>query len=521
MIYLCLGVTLVVIFKIILRFKKGLHMLQLEHYHNQRYIQWMGRNLIEVFSIIDLLSIFMIIVSNVNITFNIIIVSFVGLLNIFSILTFKKAEDVKSLVRTSRINRLIITLMILNFIITSLYVIFLWSYKEFYGLLILTLLLSLASYIQIILVNLINMPIEKAIQIKFIRRAKIKINHISPKTIGITGSYGKTSTKFFIAQILSHKYTTLFTPSSYNTTMGVTRTINENMNSYHETFVCEMGAYYIGDIKEICDIVKPKYGVLTSIGNQHLNTFKTIDNIIKTKFELIESLDKDGIAILNYDNEYIRNKDKDSKCKIYTVGLNYNDVDYYARNIKYSVEGTSFDVEYHGKSESMFMYVHGEHNVSNMLCAIALAHQMGLDFNTIRKAVKRIRSVKHRLEVKRSGNLILIDDAFNANPIGAYNALKLLDSFKEEKIIITPGMIDLGSEQHEVNYNFGRQISEVCDKVYLVGEKQTQSIYQGLIDKGYSDRNIYVFSSFKKAFSNIDVLKKQVVLIENDLPDNH
>ena len=145
-------------------------------------------------------------------------------------------------------------------------------------------LLSIFSYRVVSLVNIVNSPIEKWIQKGFYNKAKRKLEEMpNLKVIGITGSYGKTSTKYIVSTILSQKYNVLMTPESFNTTMGVVRTINEKLNSMHNLFVCEMGAKQVGDIKEICDLVKPDYGILTAIGPQHLETFKTIDNVKKNQ----------------------------------------------------------------------------------------------------------------------------------------------------------------------------------------------------------------------------------------------
>ena len=120
--------------------------------------------------------------------------------------------------------------------------------------------------------------------------------------IGITGSYGKTSVKFYLNKLLSAKYNVLMTPESFNTPLGVVKTIRTSLKATHEIFICEMGAKNINDIKEICDIVHPKHGVITSIGPQHLESFKTVENVVKTKFELADAIDKNGMVFLNYEN---------------------------------------------------------------------------------------------------------------------------------------------------------------------------------------------------------------------------
>ena len=152
--------------------------------------------------------------------------------------------------------------------------------------------------------NLINTPLEKAIADGYVKDAKRRLETMPNLTVvGITGSYGKTSVKNFMAALLAVKYNVLMTPGSYNTTMGVVRTIREMLRPSHEIFIAEMGAKQSGDIKEICDLVHPTYGILTSIGEQHLETFGSVENIVATKFELVDAIPADGMAFLNYDND--------------------------------------------------------------------------------------------------------------------------------------------------------------------------------------------------------------------------
>ena len=159
----------------------------------------------------------------------------------------------------------------------------------------------------VLLVNWINRPVEQAIDRHYVQDAARILRQMPELTvIGVTGSYGKTSVKYFLNTLLSSRYNVLQTPGNYNTTLGVVRTIREYMKPFHEIFICEMGAREIGDIKEICDLVHPDHGIITSVGPQHLQSIHTIENIIKTKFELADAVPSEGKVFLNYDNEYIR-----------------------------------------------------------------------------------------------------------------------------------------------------------------------------------------------------------------------
>lgn len=171
--------------------------------------------------------------------------------------------------------------------------------------------------------------------------------------IGITGSYGKTSSKNILSDILNIKYNALPTPKNFNTTYGIMRTINEYLDKFTDTFIVEMGAFKVGEIKELCDFVKPKYGIITTIGTAHLETFGSRENICRGKFELIESLSKDGIGILNGDDEYQLNYKIKNKCKILWIGINNKKVDLYADNIEITDKGMTFDA--HFKNEKKYI----------------------------------------------------------------------------------------------------------------------------------------------------------------------
>ncbi|NLC18606.1 MAG: UDP-N-acetylmuramoyl-tripeptide--D-alanyl-D-alanine ligase [Clostridiales bacterium] len=380
--------------------------------------------------------------------------------------------------------------------------------------------------ILVLLSNLINQPIEKAIRQWYINDAK-KILAGMPRltVIGVTGSYGKTSVKFFLSKLLSCEYNVLHTPESYNTPMGIVKTIRNEMKAFHEIFICEMGAKNVGDIAEICDIVKPKHGVITAIGPQHLESFHSIENILKTKFELADAVGGNGFLFLNYDNEYIRTKKEYPNIVSYGIKPEY-DMDYLAYDIQVSSAGTRFKMKDENKREYEFTTkLIGTHNVENVAAAIAVANKLGIPMEKLVMQVKQIKPVPHRLQLIKRNDLLIIDDAYNSNPSGAKAALDTLSMFEGVKIMMTPGMIELGSRQYECNKTFGIQASKVCDYVVLVGEEQTKPIYDGLMEAGFSKECIRVVSDLQDGFSFVDHInaggQEKILLLENDLPDNY
>ncbi len=426
----------------------------------------------------------------------------------------------KPLVYTARVKRMLATVGVLT-ALTLLAVILLRGYPLLWGA-----ILPVAHFVSgyyVLLANFINKPIEKSINSWYINDAKRMIEDMPRlRVVGITGSYGKTSVKFFLRKLLSVKYNVLMTPESYNTTMGVVKTIRTSLRATHEIFLCEMGARNIGDIKEICDIVSPGFGIITSIGPQHLESFKTVENVIKTKFELRDALPQDGIVFLNGDNAYIRSQTPGRKAVTY--GIENPDCHYFAENITVSAKGSTFTMKRDGKEYTFTTPLIGSHNVLNIAGAIAAANTLGVPMQDLVPAVRQLESVPHRLQLIHGRQALIIDDAYNSNPSGAKAALDTLSQFDGVKILVTPGMVELGSKQAELNRVFGTQAADVCDYVALVGEKQTEPIYQGLLDAGYPKEKIFVEHDLASALKSVENLRtggvQKIVLLENDLPDN-
>lgn len=369
-------------------------------------------------------------------------------------------------------------------------------------------------------------PVEKAINDRY-RNEAISILESMPdlKIIGITGSYGKTSTKHYLHRILSERFDVLMTPGSYNTPMGVIRTIREMMKPYNEVFICEMGAKQVGDIKEICDMVHPQIGIVTAVGPMHLESFKSIQNVQKTKFELIDALPADGFGVINNDFEYCANR-KVGNVKVARYGVATTDgCEYVAKDVKYSAEGSTFALEgSDGTRIELRTRLVGECNISNLVAAVIVALHLGMSHNEIRRAVESIEQVEHRLNVKRTpGGVTIIDDAFNSNPAGSKMAVDVLSQFKDGKrIIVTPGMIELGSEQTHLNQELGRHIGKNVDIAVVVGSYNRDALVSGILSTNFNKQNLHIVDSFADSQVLLGKILKSgdVVLYENDLPDS-
>lgn len=373
------------------------------------------------------------------------------------------------------------------------------------------------------LANAINAPLEKGIANSFVRDAK-KILAAMPQltVIGITGSYGKTSTKTFLQALLSVKYNVLMTPESYNTTMGVVRTIREQLRPTHQIFIAEMGARQVGDIKEICDLVHPTYGIITAIGEQHLETFGSLDNILRTKLELAHALPAHGKAFLNMDNPHLR--EQAPHLQVPVVGYGLTAGDYRATDLKVDRTGSSFTVTApDGTCCRYTTKLLGRHVVQNLVGCIAVCHQLGIPLEDLSYPIRMLKPVPHRLQLLPNG---IIDDAYNSNPAGFKAALDVLKEFEGQRILVTPGMVELGERQEALNRELGQYAAGCCDYAVLVGERQAPPLKAGLLAGGFSESQIYVAKTLEEGLSHIQNLPKEpatprTVLLENDLPDNY
>jgi UDP-N-acetylmuramoyl-tripeptide--D-alanyl-D-alanine ligase len=355
------------------------------------------------------------------------------------------------------------------------------------------------------------------------------LRDVQPLVIGITGSYGKTSTKYLLEHLLAGHRRVLKTPLSYNTMMGVCRVINESLDPTTEVFIAEMGAYRRGDIKELSDFVHPSIGILTAIGPQHLERFKTLDNIQATKYELIAALPASGVAIFNNDDPRCRAlADRTTHVRVMRYGLETagQSLDLWAEHIAMGPEGLSFSmVSQDGSCVAVRTILLGHHNVLNILGASCAALAIGIPLRDLAKAIQELPPVPHRLQLLDNGSgVTVIDDSYNSNPIGATEALEVLGRFTTgRRILVTPGMVELGPLEAHLNETLGAKAAEVCDYVVLVGVERTKPLIAGLQSKNFPPEKIRVVRDLKGATIVLPTIvgAGDTVLFENDLPDQY
>lgn len=525
MTYFIMGLIAIFIF-VICDLKKSFHMLQQNWYNDgNRYLKWIDNNGKLVFAWFDSIYIFIFLIGLYlnEIVLSVIITLYYLIISYLLVKRQKKEQVKKPLAFTARIKRMCVTIAIL-YLIPTIYMIINYdkSLIAIYYLILGTLVYF--NYHIVYLANIINKPVEKCVYLYYKSKALRKLKTLNNmEVVAVTGSYGKTSTKNIISDILNVRYMAFPTPQNFNTNYGLIRTINEYIDKYNDYFIAELGAFRRGDIKSRASIVKPKYGVLTKIGTAHLDTFGSQENTTKAKFELIEYLPKDGVGFLNIDDELQVNYKLKNNIKIVWYGLS-DKADVYATDIKYSSKGMSFKVHFKDTKEKFEVstILLGEPNVYNILSGIAVAKELGLNISQIQQGVLKIKPIEHRLQIKPSGNITYIDDAYNSNPIGSKMALDVLKLMPGKKVVITPGMIEMGDKQYEVNYNFGKYIADSVDLAILVGKEQTKPIQNGIKDAKFNEDKLVVVNDVKEAISiaqNYFKGKDVYILLENDLPD--
>ena len=373
--------------------------------------------------------------------------------------------------------------------------------------------------------GLLAWPIEKGISEMYFRDAQRILRERKDLTrIGITGSWGKTSVKFILGTMLNEKYPTLVTPASFNTPMGVTKVIRTQLEPGHRIFVAEMGARHVGDIREMCRLVHPQMGVLTSVGPQHLDTFHTQERITKTKYELIDAIPGDGSCFFADDGGIVTGLWEKTDKEKTLAGLNPEKDDIWAEEIRVSPAGSSFLLCFGNERVPCETELLGELNIRNIVLCAGVCRKLGMSGKEIARGIRKLKPVEHRLELKRNpGGITVLDDAFNSNIRGAKQAFRTLKEFPAKRIIVTPGMVELGEQEENMNREFGRAMADCCDIAVLVGKKRSEAIRSGLISGGFPEQEIRIAGSLQEAAEMLKTLAApgDTILFENDLPDNY
>ncbi len=405
----------------------------------------------------------------------------------------------------------------------------------------LMLLMPVIAILCIVIGDWAMTPVERHIQRRFVKQAKARIEEYRPDVVGIAGSYGKTSTKHITAQLLEPQHAVFATPKSFNTLMGITRTINEYLEREHRLFLVEMDAYAVGEIRQMCELVSPRHAIITSLGPQHLERFGTLDRIGDALYELVESIPTGGTVVISCnDRETARLADRAARTGYHVVryGLansnNGNEEDFpstphdvTASEVVVDQDATHFTWRWDEKGLKYRVSIPllGAHNILNVTAALAMTHILGLSVEQAVDTAARLAPIPNRLQLIRSpGGVTVIDDSYNANPVGVHNGLEVLAQMQgRTKILVTPGLVELGSVQDEENRRFGEHAARVCDQVILVGARQTLPLQEGARQGGLAPEHLHVVETLDEVTRLIGQLAGagDVVLFANDLPDTY
>ena len=531
--YITLGLSLINALLMCFASYKFFQIIQLSGYKLKGYFIWLKDTKAKYISrmfLLSLLSAFCVLVTNAlfDIYHTHDLFSYLGLIFYFyftivfirNLYTAPKKVPLKI---TKRMNRLVIAMFLfvaaISFFLAVVSIEFLGFIK--YGILcaVPILIPILVPFVHIILI-----PLEKIIIGCHLLKAKRKLKQMPNLIrIGITGSFGKTSTKYILNTILSEKYKVCMSPHSFNTMVGLSKVVNNYLEEDSEVLIAEMGARNRGDIRKLCNLIKPTYGVLTSIGCQHLLSFKTLENISNTKFELIEALPKEnGVAVFNGNNKNCIKLYEKCMVSKKIVGEHKNSK-VKAKNITYNENGTTFELVINNQTLSCYTSLVGEHNVENILLCVEIAKLLGLNNKQIINGIKNLKPISHRLELIKTPTNIILVDSYNASVEGSEVALKVLNKIGKRKIVITPGLVELGNNEKQANIEFGKKIAKVANIVVIVNKINFEFIKQGLNEGGFEDENIYQAETLEKAKILMkDFIKEgDTILFENDLPDNY
>jgi UDP-N-acetylmuramoyl-tripeptide--D-alanyl-D-alanine ligase len=562
-----------------------LHLLQLEHYESARLMLWLRRRH-ELFAPRELVPVAVLYAAAIALA----AVGGTGsgwvsggLLMLTTPLAALGVSDwrraaVKPLVFTDRAQRLLVAALLPLLLLLLVAISLAGAGLTLAGLIVLLLaafaLLAFAPW-TLTGGNLALRPVQGAINRHYERQARHLLEDWAPLSIGITGSYGKTTTKFCVGSVLSADRPTLVTPDSYNSFLGVIRTINERLEWRHRAFVVEMGMFRRGDIAELCELVHPKIGVITAIGPMHLERLGSIEQIAAAKGELLDALPADGHFVTNADDPRCLELAARAAVPVTLFGVqdpvppdvghrvlapdgtpdsspgaldaaasnasrtpegtpnpspkNTPDVQVIARDIRLADGRTQFNLQLDGPdgpSIPVSAGLLGRHNVSNLLAAAAVGHVLGIEPARIAEGLAKVEAPPHRLQPihNRRAGIVVIDDAYNSNPDGAAAALEVLREHPaKRRLLVTPGMVELGELEYQLNRSFGEQVGAVCDIAILVGPARTAPIREGLAAAGMDSESVHVVRDIAQATTLLGTLTRagDVVLFENDLPDTY
>ena len=351
---------------------------------------------------------------------------------------------------------------------------------------------------------------------KFVKRAGQVLDETEIIRVGVVGSYGKTSVKNILKTLLAQKYTVIETPASFNTPIGIAKTVFSSDFAGKQVLIAEMGARKAGDIAELCSLVKPDYALFTGVAEQHMATFKTVENAFEEKSEIIKS---GAYTVCGVD---LKDRVQSAFTTLENVEFiqadSVSEIDFYATETQFTLRLGE------GKKDSVRIKTKllGRAAVENILLAATLAKKMGLTADEIAQGVANVQPIAHRLQYYQRGGVHILDDGYNANPRGAKEALEALCRFVGRKCVVTPGIVECGALETQINETLGAELAAANpDTVILVGETLVGAVKTGYLNGGGTQENLFVVPTLERAQPLLleRVGAGDCVLFLNDLPD--
>lgn len=456
------------IYNYIFPIKTHLHIFQLEEYKPLRFINWYRKNFFK-----------------------------------------RKLRQKKTLVYTNKVKLILLSAFIWWVIIS---VILLFN-SPITGIIV-GLLLIIQPYLLFFLAIATLWPYEYLNKLRIKHETRKKINNMpNLKVIGISGSYAKTSVKEILFQILNSKYKTLRTPDSYNTWLGVAKVVDYELDHRHEVFICEMGAYKKGEIAEICDMVSPDYGILTGLTYQHLERFGSLKNIKSAKFELTEAVNNLNRIVFNLNNKNINDEIKKRNYKVAKPKIKLV-------SITLTKNGTNLKIVINKKTYSITTNLFGEAQAQNIILSSEMALKLGMKPKEIVGAINSLKPFTNRSTVKRFGDTRIVDNTYSSNLESFKQTIKTAKSAYGKKVLITPGIVELGNKEIEIHKRLGETAKNTFDQIVLVGKsRRTKALKQTIGKKG-----IFIPDSkhdYQEIIQRYVDKKYDWIFLENDLTDNY
>ena len=507
-----------------------LHMLQLEEYDTRRFVHWVVLHVDRLAAnpMLDLLGLLGVVVLFVPLEWawsGVIARSLsvaVGLAGLLWERRFGVRSPVKkALVMTPRARRLLVCAAILS--AGTCLVPFVGQARFA---LAIAWLLPMMAPVVLVASRAIMEPVEASIRDWYVRDARRTLAGVAPTVVGITGSYGKTSTKFFTAHLLESRYRVLMTPESYNTAMGICRVIRGQLGPEHEVFVVELAENEKGGFEHLLSLVPCSISIVTSVGLQHLEEFGSEAAIRRVMKGFVSMPGSGSTVVLNGDDPVLVDVEGVQGKRLLRASAGGSlSSDLHAENIVMNAGGLSFDIV---MSQDERFACHtmllGRHNIDNILLAVVVARELGVSWNAIQDGVATLQAPPHRLQMMAgAGGVRIIDDAFNSNPAGFAMAMEVLAAFPSRRVLVTPGLVSLGDAEDAENIEAGRQAAGAADIVILVGPKKTRPVREGLLSAGFPETSILTARSLEEVTGIMRSLLApgDTVMFENDLPDTY